>query len=159
MHMITLILRIVAVFTVLAICAILWMAANSWYTSAKSSFNRDTQKFAPCPASPNCVSTQAAVSDSEHSIAPIPFTGTAGEAKARLLTLLQQMPRTKLLADDGNYIQVETRTALMHFVDDVEFYIDNASQTIQFRSASRIGYGDLGTNRKRMEELRAKFAR
>ena len=158
MHMITLLLRIVAVFTVLAICAILWMAANSWYTNAKSTFNRDIQKFAPCPASPNCVSTQAVSSDSEHFIAPIPFTGTAEEAKARLLKVLQQMPRTKLLADEGNYIQVETRTAVMRFVDDVEFYIDSASQTIQFRSASRIGYGDMGTNRKRMEEIRAKFA-
>ena len=156
--MITLLLRIVAVLIVLAICAILWMAANSWYTSAKSTFNRDTQTFAPCPASPNCVSTQAAASDSEHYIAPIPFTGTAEEAKARLLALLQQMPRTKLLTDESNYIHVETRTAVMRFVDDVEFYIDNASQTIQFRSASRIGYSDMGTNRKRMEEIRARFA-
>lgn len=156
--MFTLLLRIVAVFIVLATCAILWMATNSWYTTAKSSFDRTTQKFAPCPPSPNCVSTQADSADKEHSIAPISFTGSPAEAKARLLAVLQQMPRATLLTDEDKYIHVETRTALMRYVDDVEFYIDSASQTIQFRSASRIGYGDMGMNRKRMEEIRVKFA-
>lgn len=156
--MFTLLLRIVAVFIVLAICAVIWMATNSWYTTAKSSFDRTTQKFAPCPPSPNCVSTQADPTDKEHSIAPIAFTGSAAEAKARLLALLQKMPRTTLLTDEDHYIHVEMRTALMRYVDDVEFFVDSSSNTIQFRSASRIGYGDMGTNRKRMEELRAKFA-
>ena len=78
-------------------------------------------------------------------------------AKARLLSILQAMPRTTILNNDGNYIQTEMRTALMGYVDDVEFFLDEASQTIQFRSASRIGYGDMGMNRKRMEEIRGKF--
>jgi len=36
----------------------------------------------------------------------------------------------------------------------VEFVFDNGEKTIQFRSASRLGYGDMGVNRKRMETIR-----
>ena len=41
----------------------------------------------------------------------------------------------------------------MRYVDDVEFYINEKNKIIHFRSASRIGYSDLGVNRKRMEEI------
>lgn len=151
-------LKIVTVLLILGICGVLWMGTTSWGTSAKSSFDPATSKFAPCPASPNCVSTQAAADDGENFIAPITFSGSSADAKARLLALLKEMPRTTILANEGNYIQTEMRTAIMRYVDDVEFFIDEASQTIQFRSASRVGYGDMGMNRKRMEEIRGKFA-
>jgi len=40
-------------------------------------------------------------------------------------------------------------------VDDVEFWFDPAANVIQVRSASRVGRGDLGVNRKRIEAVRA----
>ena len=43
---------------------------------------------------------------------------------------------------------------LLRFVDDVEFLLDDEAKTIHFRSASRTGYGGLGVNRKRMEQVR-----
>jgi len=43
---------------------------------------------------------------------------------------------------------------LLRFIDDVEFVFDDATKMIQFRSASRTGYSDLGVNRRRMEEIR-----
>ena len=46
---------------------------------------------------------------------------------------------------------------MMRYVDDVEFYIDDTSKTIQFRSASRVRSGRTGANRKRMEEIRRLF--
>jgi uncharacterized protein (DUF1499 family) len=46
----------------------------------------------------------------------------------------------------------------MKFVDDVEFWYDPAARVIQVRSASRVGEGDLGVNRKRIEALRAALA-
>jgi uncharacterized protein (DUF1499 family) len=39
----------------------------------------------------------------------------------------------------------------------VEFFVGDASKTVQFRSASRVGHSDLGVNRKRMEEIRTLF--
>ena len=53
------------------------------------------------------------------------------------------------------YLYAEFATPLMGFVDDVEFYCDG--KVIQVRSASRLGYSDLGVNRKRIEEIRAAF--
>ena len=43
----------------------------------------------------------------------------------------------------------------MKYVDDVEFWFDPAANAIQVRSASRVGRGDLGVNRKRIEAVRA----
>ena len=48
-------------------------------------------------------------------------------------------------------------TALMGFVDDFEAHVDPAARVIELRSASRIGYSDLGVNRKRIEAIRALF--
>jgi uncharacterized protein (DUF1499 family) len=42
----------------------------------------------------------------------------------------------------------------MRYVDDVEFYLDEKSKLIHVRSASRIGKGDMGVNRKRIEAIR-----
>jgi uncharacterized protein (DUF1499 family) len=43
---------------------------------------------------------------------------------------------------------------ILRFIDDVEFYFDEATGFIEFRSASRLGYGDAGANRQRMETFR-----
>jgi len=48
-------------------------------------------------------------------------------------------------------------SSIFRFVDDVEFYFDNAKKLIQVRSASRTGYSDLGVNRRRIEEIRKQF--
>ncbi|HJT19346.1 MAG TPA: DUF1499 domain-containing protein [Nitrospira sp.] len=44
---------------------------------------------------------------------------------------------------------------MFRFVDDVEFLFEEDTKTVHFRSASRIGYGDFGVNRRRMEEIRS----
>ncbi len=151
-------LVVVGALIVLGVGGILWMRMTSWGTSAKSTFDSATAQFAVCPNSPNCVSTQMPTSDSEHAIAAIPFTGTADEAKAKLMSVITAMQNVTMISDEDRYIYSEFRTPMMRFVDDVEFYIDDASKTIQFRSASRVGQGDGGANRKRMEEIRRLFA-
>ncbi len=50
---------------------------------------------------------------------------------------------------------MEFKSQLMGYVDDVEFYFDG--KAIQVRSASRLGKSDLGVNRKRIEDIRAKL--
>jgi uncharacterized protein (DUF1499 family) len=112
--------------------------------------------LAPCPDSPNCVSTQA--EDDDHRMAPIPYTGSPEAAKGRLVSIVTSMPRTRVVEETPQYLYVEFRTAIMRFADDVEFYIDEAAGVIHFRSASRLGYSDMGVNRRRMEEVRRAFA-
>lgn len=115
-------------------------------------------RMAPCPDSPNCVSSLAAPTDSVHFSEPLTYTGDMAAAKTRLLAVLSARPRTTLVEDDGAYLRAEARSLIFRFVDDVEFQFDEANQTIHFRSAARLGYGDMGVNRKRMEEIRAAFA-
>jgi uncharacterized protein (DUF1499 family) len=106
----------------------------------------------PCPSSPNCVSTQA--TDEGHAIEPIRYRKARAEAKEALKEAIRVLPRTKLVEEDEAYLHYEFTSLLFRFVDDVEFVFDDATKTLHFRSASRTGYGDLGVNRKRMEEIR-----
>jgi len=107
----------------------------------------------PCPSSPNCVSTEA--QDEGHAIAPIRYRKSLAEAKEGLKEIIDSLPRTRLVEEDESYLRYEFTSLLLRFVDDVEFVLDDEAKTIHFRSASRVGYGDLGVNRARMEQVRA----
>jgi uncharacterized protein (DUF1499 family) len=113
-------------------------------------------KLAPCPSSPNCVSSQAA--DAEHGIAPLTFAGEPKAAIANLQKVILAMPRTKIITIDGNYLYAEFTSAIMGYVDDVEFFANPDKGIIEVRSASRLGESDLGVNRQRIETIRANFA-
>ncbi len=112
-------------------------------------------KLAPCPNTPNCVSSQT--DDDAHRMAPIPFDGDADEALARLKAALDAQPRTTIIYTNGDYLHAECVSLLFRFVDDVEFLVDRDAKVIHFRSASRVGRSDLGVNRKRMETIRKAF--
>ena len=109
-------------------------------------------KLAPCPKSPNCVSTQ--VSDKKHRIKPLKYSSTLKEAKLKILDIIESLKRTKIINETEDYIHAEFRTRTFKFVDDVEFYFDDTGKIIHFRSASRVGWSDMGVNRKRMEKIR-----
>jgi len=116
-------------------------------------------RLAPCPRTPNCVSTEAPPGSSKRMDA-IPYTGSLAEARARLLQVLRDYPRTRIVSDPGlepHYLKAECRSKVFRFVDDVEFVLDDEAKRIHFRSASRLGRKDFGVNRKRMEEIRAAF--
>lgn len=110
------------------------------------------RQLAPCPSSPNCVSTKA--QDEGHAIAPFRYQKTRPEAKEAVKAIIRSLPRTKLVEEDETYLHYEFTSLLLRFVDDVEFLFDDETKTIHFRSASRTGYGDLGVNRRRMEDIR-----
>jgi len=112
-------------------------------------------KFIDCPESPNCVSTQT--TKEEAKMSPLSFNGSLEEAKQKLTQVINEYPRTKIIKQTDTYMHVEFKTKIMRFVDDVEFYFDESSKKIHFRSASRIGRSDFGLNRKRMEEVTAAF--
>jgi len=110
-------------------------------------------RLAPCPSSPNCVSSQSR--DQEHAIEPLPFTGSVANAHEELKRVILGMKRSRITDETDNYIRAEFTSALFRFVDDVEFWFDDNADLIQVRSASRLGYSDMGVNRKRVEEIRA----
>ncbi len=58
---------------------------------------------------------------------------------------------------EGAYLAAEFSSPAFGFVDDLEIRIDQASGRLHFRSASRVGYGDGGANRRRVDRLRAEL--
>lgn len=75
---------------------------------------------------------------------------------ARILAVVGEMDRTTVISRREDYLHVEYRTRI-GFVDDVEFLLDEQTRTVRFRSASRVGYWDLGVNRRRIEKFSALY--
>jgi uncharacterized protein (DUF1499 family) len=103
-----------------------------------------------CPSSPNCVSSRA--TDSEHGIDAI--ADADGSRWATLVDTVSAMAGARLVANQSNYMWFEFSTSVLGFVDDVEFLNEPVNGEISLRSASRVGYSDMGANRKRIEAIR-----
>jgi uncharacterized protein (DUF1499 family) len=108
-------------------------------------------QLAPCPGTPNCVCSQS--DRAGEKIAPLPLVSID-----QLRQVIESMERTKIIEATDTYLYAEFKSRLMGFVDDVEFYRDEAAGVTQVRSASRLGQSDLGVNRQRVEILRAQLA-
>jgi len=111
-------------------------------------------RFAPCPDRDNCVSSQSR--DEKHRVAPLAYNESRESALKHLKEVVQSMKRTRIVDESNDYLRVEFTSAVMGFVDDVEFYFPH-EPIIHIKSASRIGYSDFGVNRKRVEKIRELF--
>lgn len=138
------------------IAAPITMALFSFSGTRPTNLGVNDGKLRDCPNSPNCVSSQSI--DAEHKIAPLSYTGDAAKALEDLKSVISSLPRTKIITAKDNYIYAEFTSALMGYVDDVEFYLNADKKIIEVRSASRLGESDLGVNRDRIETIRTKFA-
>jgi uncharacterized protein (DUF1499 family) len=107
---------------------------------------------------PNWVSSQAAVSEGKHYIAPFDAGSNPAAAWTALERQLAAQPRARVVTRAPGYLHVEFASAAMGFVDDAEFALDAAAGVIHVRSGARLGIRDFDVNRKRMEELRARLA-
>lgn len=105
----------------------------------------------PCPSSPNCVSSFAPRTDTSHFIAPYHVNA---EGWGALRKIISNSPRMKVVTAGKDYMHVEATTLIFRFVDDLEFLYQPDKGLIQLRSASRVGYSDLGKNRRRLENMR-----
>ena len=119
-------------------------------------------RLKPPSSTPNSVSSQAALYPDHPqrayaSIAPIAFTGPGEQAMDKLADFLEATERCLVVTQQPDYLYAQCSTALLRFTDDVEFWLDRRAGVIQLRSASRLGRGDLGANRVRMEKIRAQF--
>ncbi len=110
-------------------------------------------RLAPCPSSPNCVSSDATAL--RHVLEPFTLAIPPSEAWPIVRELVLKLPRTQVVADRPAYLHAECRSWLFGFVDDLELHLRPVEGIIAVRSASRLGYSDLGVNRRRVESLRA----
>ena len=88
-------------------------------------------------------------------IAPLALKGDGPATIAKIKAIVEGMDGAKVVRSERDYLYAQYTTKLMRYVDDVEFWFDPAAKVIQVRSASRVGRGDLGVNRKRIEAVRA----
>jgi uncharacterized protein (DUF1499 family) len=113
-------------------------------------------ELAPCPRSPNCVSSLSMSPRS--AIPPLYFSSSMNDAQQLIRRLIQATPGARITRDESGYIHAEFSSRVFKFVDDVEFVLDAENKRIDYRSASRTGYYDFGVNRRRLEKIRNALA-
>jgi uncharacterized protein (DUF1499 family) len=110
-----------------------------------------------CPSSPNCVSSQASPEDKEHFIEALSYTTSEIALMAKIDELIEEWPRAQILTQSEDYYHLVMTTLLFRFKDDFEIYVDRKNKQVHFRSASRVGYSDFGTNRKRVTRFKERL--
>lgn len=109
-------------------------------------------KLAEMPKKPNAVSSQTQEEDKK--VEPFEFIGTLEETKEKIIKSIKEYGGYDIIKNDRNYLYVVFTTGKMKFRDDAEFYFDEDERVIHFRSASRVGYSDMGLNRERYNKIR-----
>ena len=110
--------------------------------------------LAHCPERPNCVCSEYP-NDADHYIEPL---GLAGKSAADVIASIRAVlieSGGMIQSERADYIAATFASPLFGFVDDLEIRLDMDEDTLHFRSASRVGRGDLGANRKRVESIRS----
>lgn len=130
-----------------------WLAASLGCAGARpDDLGLRDGLLAPCPESPNCVSSGA--SDDQHAIEGFAFSTSPEAAWKAAAAAVRALPRTEIITQTDDYLHAESTTALMRYVDDLELHLRAAEGIIGVRSASRVGHSDMGANRERVETLR-----
>jgi len=108
-------------------------------------------RLKPLPDKPNCISSQT--DQPGKKVAPLPFKATPQETLAALKKAIEEYGQEQILEQTQDYLHVVFSSPTIGFRDDVEFWLDQPNQVVQVRSASRVGYSDMGVNRQRYEAI------
>jgi len=111
-------------------------------------------RLRPCPDRPNCVSSEEERAAAR--VAPLAFQGPPDAAWQRLQDAIRAAGG-EISQEQDQYLRATFTSRVFRFVDDMEFRMVAADSLIHVRSAARLGYSDLGVNRKRVEKLRELF--
>jgi uncharacterized protein (DUF1499 family) len=104
-----------------------------------------------CPPVSNCVCTETG------DFPPLPVTGSVAGAWERAKQIVRAMGGV-VDREEAGYLHATFTTRVFRFVDDLELRLDEPARVIHIRSAARVGQRDLGVNRRRVEELRRRYA-
>mmetsp|Transcript_3807 Transcript_3807/g.9845 ORF Transcript_3807/g.9845 Transcript_3807/m.9845 type:complete len:233 (+) Transcript_3807:63-761(+) len=121
-----------------------------------------------CPTTPNCISTAEAANDLAHFVPGWNYAPQDGRGLTQSISQDQAMQELvsvvegttpdgftpKIVEQTSEYLYVEYESPTFGFIDDVEFWFPGKNQTVEYRSASRIGESDGDINRKRIKALR-----
>lgn len=131
---------------------------SMWFGGPSSTLGVKDGKLSGPRKTPNSVVSEGVESTHPAYVAPIAFTGDPRAALAKLGNVLQALDRVAIIKVEETYLHAEFRSKTLGYIDDFEARVDPAASVIHVRSASRLGYGDKGFNRSRVEMIRATFA-
>ena len=69
----------------------------------------------------------------------------------KVKSIVENSPRTIIVESDGDYLHAEVTSRIMKYVDDLEISFLPEQNNLLIRSESRVGEGDFGVNRKRVD--------
>ncbi len=114
-------------------------------------------RLAKCPDTPNCLCSEQK-DDANHFISPIILPqNITFDPLPILKNAVRDMGGT-IGTESVHYFAATFSSAIFGFMDDLEVRIDSTQKMIHIRSASRVGYGDAGVNKKRIELLKKLYA-
>ena len=125
------------------------------YGKSLEDLDHNYRLLKPCRKKPNCVSSQSL--NPKHQIQPIHFFGSIKNAKKDLKKVIDSAANANFITITNKYWHIEFTSNWLGFIDDVEILFYESESRIDIRSASRVGYWDLGVNRKRVEKIRIQF--
>ena len=143
-----------AIFVILI--GLLFFALMSFWSNFMKSPNIGLEdgKLKRCSSSPNCICSEYN-EDQTHYIEFIHLIKEGAEAREQAAAALEVMGGVVQVLSI-NYIHATFKTPVFRFVDDLEIrFTDN--RQLHIRSASRVGYSDLGKNKSRALEFRRIF--
>ena len=150
-------LKIIAIITITLILLIIATLFVLGFMSKSGEANGLVEgRLSQCPDKPNCVCSEFKA-DTDHFIEPLAISSEdAADVMTRLVSVIREMGGT-IRQEKDNYLAATFTSAIFRFVDDLEIRIDRESNLIHLRSASRVGHGDRGVNRHRIEQLKRSF--
>jgi uncharacterized protein (DUF1499 family) len=153
------------IYLIIILIVVVLLAAQFGLLSGKQPNNIGvtSERLKPPSKTRNSVSSQAYL-HADHvqmqyaEIEPLSFkNNNAANSMQVLITTLKSMPGVTIVDAKPDYIYAQSKTKVLKFVDDVEFWVNPAKGVIEVRSASRLGREDFGVNRARVEAIRSAY--
>lgn len=145
-----------SILALLVVGAVALLFTLGWASKSGQAPGLTEGKLNPCPASPNCVCSEHN-SDVKHYVEPIAVAGPIEPDTLRLLKVIVQDLGGTVTVETETYLATTFTSAVFGFVDDVELRVVPAENVVHVRSASRVGHGDGGVNRKRVQLIKEHF--
>ena len=132
---------------VVFVCLSLW---SNFYTPY---VGLNDGKLRQCPSKPNCVCSEGGEGQ-KHFIAPLILIDSNASVQKMAVEVILEMGG-KIELENLAFLHATFQTPIFRFKDDFE--VRFSEEAVQVRSASRVGYSDLGANRKRVLEFQNKL--
>lgn len=110
-------------------------------------------RLKPCRDRPNCVCSEY---KGAHALPPLQ-PGASADGGMSALRQAIEASGGRLRHATPLYLWASYITPIFRMIDDVEARLAPATGMLHLRGASRMGYYDFGTNRKRLQEITALF--